>query len=108
MPHPFPLLTGVLALSLVVPSPRTPSTCSRPEVVQVKRAINRGLSPFVSLEAAGNNKIEADKIRLALEAGRVEKWLVRTDPFGGVTVGLLDKKGYLIPNPVSKVSGVLK
>lgn len=60
------------------------------------------------LEATGNNPVEALKVEKALDAGRVEKWLVVTDPFGGVTVGLLDKSGRLIPQPVSKLMGAGK
>lgn len=48
---------------------------------------------------------QAESIVNALDAGRVEKWLVHTDPFGNVTVALVDKSGKLIPQPISKVIG---
>ena len=51
------------------------------------------------LEAVGKNQATADAINAALKAGRVEKWLVQTDPYGNVTFGLLDKNGKLVPNP---------
>jgi len=36
-----------------------------------------------------------------LQAGRVEKWLVHTDPFGNVTVGVLDARGKFFADPVA-------
>jgi hypothetical protein len=56
------------------------------------------------LDAVGRE--EALLIDRALKTGRVEKWLVHTDPFGAVTVGLLDKNAKLIAKPVSGVIGV--
>ena len=50
-------------------------------------------------------RTQADAISDALRAGRVEKWLVHTDPFGNVTVGILDSSGKFIPKPVSGVIG---
>ena len=41
----------------------------------------------------------------ALNAGRVEKWLVHTDPLGNVTVALVDKSGKVIPQPKSALFG---
>ncbi|WP_340141140.1 hypothetical protein [Pseudomonas poae] len=43
------------------------------------------------LESVNGNEKAADSINKALQAGRVEKWLVHTDPFGNVTVGVLEK-----------------
>ncbi len=50
----------------------------------------------------------ADSIDASMKAGRVEKWLVHTDPFGRVTVGVMGKDGKLIPNPeaTSRLLGV--
>ncbi len=58
------------------------------------------------LESVGNPKT-ALEVRDALRNNRVEKWLVHTDPYGNVTVGVLDKAGKLIPNPeaISKILG---
>lgn len=52
-------------------------------------------------------KFEAPKIEKAMRADRIEKWLVHTDPFGRVTVGILDKNGKFIPQPekLSKILG---
>ena len=60
------------------------------------------------LESVGRS--EAPLVREALDSGRVEKWLVHTDPFGNVTVGVLDKAGKFIPNPqqASKILGSAK
>jgi hypothetical protein len=49
-------------------------------------------------------KVEARAIDVAIRQNRVEKWLVHTDPFGNVTVGLLDKNGKFILQPSSKVT----
>lgn len=61
------------------------------------------------LESVGDPKV-ALEVREALRTGRVEKWLVHTDQFGNVTVGVLDKYGKLIPDPVaaSKILGGVK
>ncbi|MCA3174670.1 MAG: hypothetical protein ING36_03875, partial [Burkholderiales bacterium] len=61
------------------------------------------------LESVGNPRV-ADDIVKAIQTNRVEKWLVHTDPFGRVTVGVLDKNGKLIPNPqmASKILGDTK
>ena len=57
------------------------------------------------LESVG--RAEALEVSDALKSGRIEKWLVHTDPFGRVTVGVLDKAGKFIPNPqqASKILG---
>lgn len=62
------------------------------------------------LESVGNNQKVADEISDSLKAGRVEKWLVHTDPFGRVTAGVMGKDGKLIPNPEAtlKLLGVKK
>jgi filamentous hemagglutinin len=62
------------------------------------------------LESVGGDADKAESIRSALLAGRVEKWLVHTDPFGNVSVGVLDKGGKFIADPVatSKLIGVGK
>lgn len=58
------------------------------------------------LKSVGN-PAEALNIEAALKAGRIEKWLVHTDPFGNVTVGILDKNGKFFPKPLeaSKILG---
>jgi len=62
------------------------------------------------LESVSGNRKMADSIRDALQTGRVEKWLVHTDPFGNVTVGVLDKGGKFTADPVaaSKLLGGIK
>ena len=59
------------------------------------------------LDALSGNMVEATNFDTALIANRVEKWLVHTDPFGNVTVGIVDKYGKIIPAPknISKVFG---
>jgi filamentous hemagglutinin len=59
------------------------------------------------LESVANDRKLANSIFDAMNAGRVEKLLVHTDPFGRVTVGLLDINGKFIPNPqqASKILG---
>lgn len=60
------------------------------------------------LESVG--RTEASAVDKAIQSGRVEKWLVHTDSYGNVTVGVLDKTGKLIPNPeaASKILGEAK
>ncbi|WLH14027.1 hypothetical protein PSH58_06735 [Pseudomonas hefeiensis] len=53
------------------------------------------------LESVGGNQKTADSINKAMAAGRVEKWLVHTDPFGNVTVGVLEKGGKFVTDPVA-------
>ncbi|MDW5415707.1 hypothetical protein R6242_03875 [Iodobacter sp. CM08] len=59
------------------------------------------------LESVENNTIAANKIFDAMNQGRVEKWLVHTDPFGRITVGVLDKNGRFFSDPslASKLLG---
>lgn len=61
-------------------------------------------------EAVNGNIETAESVSKAMNTGRVEKWLVHTDPYGNVTVGILDKSGKLIPNPeaASKILGGAK
>ena len=62
---------------------------------------------WISGSATGTNRIldavgnldTARAIDSAIRSGRVEKWLVHTDPFGNITYGMLDKSGKLIANP---------
>ncbi|ROM86006.1 adhesin [Pseudomonas brassicacearum] len=53
------------------------------------------------LESVSGNGGMAQSIENALQAGRVEKWLVHTDPFGNVTVGVLDARGKFFADPVA-------
>ncbi|BBO58958.1 hemagglutinin [Mycoavidus sp. B2-EB] len=58
-------------------------------------------------EAIGNPVI-AKAARNAMDNGRIEKWLVHTDPYGRVNFGILDKNGKLILQPVSQILGNIK
>ncbi|WP_146126220.1 hypothetical protein [Burkholderia multivorans] len=58
------------------------------------------------LKSVGNGAV-ADSVKDSLEAGRVEKWLVHTDPYGNVTAGILDKNGKYVIQPNSGVIGKL-
>ncbi|MCF5030936.1 hemagglutinin repeat-containing protein, partial [Pseudomonas syringae] len=53
------------------------------------------------LESVDGDAQMARNIRDSLLSGRVEKWLVHTDPFGKVTVGILDKGGKFVEDPVA-------
>ena len=55
------------------------------------------------LEAVGNSYAVADSVTDALRAGRIERWVVHTDPFGNVSVGMVDAAGRFIPKPVSNL-----
>ena len=59
------------------------------------------------LESVGNNERLAENIFDSMRANRVEKWLVHTDPYGRVTVGIMGRDGKLVPSPeaVSKILG---
>ncbi|BBE09327.1 Probable hemagglutinin-related protein [Mycoavidus cysteinexigens] len=59
------------------------------------------------LEAIGNPVI-AKAARNAMDNGRIEKWLVHTDPYGRATFGILDKNGKLILRPVFQILGNIK
>jgi filamentous hemagglutinin len=60
------------------------------------------------LQSVGGNRATADSIEEALASGRVEKWLVHTDPYGNVTVGVLGSDGKIIIQPTSNVLGSIK
>jgi filamentous hemagglutinin len=51
------------------------------------------------LESVNGNTQVANSVDKAIQLGRVEKWVVHTDPFGVVTVGVVDKAGKIVPNP---------
>lgn len=55
------------------------------------------------LESVSGDLATAADIGVSLRAGRVEKWLVHTDPLGNVTVALLDSQGKLIAQPLSRL-----
>jgi filamentous hemagglutinin len=59
------------------------------------------------LQSVGSQSV-ADNIKLAMDAGRVEKWIVYTDPYGNVTMGILSPDGKLIPQQTSSVIGGAK
>ncbi len=56
-------------------------------------------------EAVSNDRVLSADIQNALDSNRVEKWLVHTDPYGNVTVGILDKNGKFVIQPDSKIIG---
>ncbi len=60
-------------------------------------------------ESVGKDHAKAGEIMRSLRAGRVERWVVHTDPHGVVTVGIVDKMGKFIPNPeaASRILGAL-
>jgi len=63
------------------------------------------------LKAVGNNRVEATLIKEAMDAGRVEKWVVHTDPAGGTSIWIVDAAGKYIKagsDVVSKVLGAPK
>jgi filamentous hemagglutinin len=63
------------------------------------------------LNAVGRNEAEVLKIEAALRNGRVEKWVVHTDPAGGTSIWIVDAAGKYIKagsDVVSKVLGVRK
>ncbi len=57
------------------------------------------------LQATQGNFALSENVAEALASNRVEKWFVHTDPFGNVTVGVLDKNGKIIIQPSSKIIG---
>ncbi|SMF98600.1 DUF637 domain-containing protein [Burkholderia singularis] len=59
-------------------------------------------------QAVNGDLNAAASIQDALDSGRVEKWLVHTDPYGNVTVGILDKNGKIVVQPNSNVFGSLR
>ena len=56
------------------------------------------------LQSTGS-QIAADDVKLAMQAGRVEKWVVHTDPFGKVTIGVVGADGKLVVKQLSSVIG---
>ena len=52
-----------------------------------------------------NDRVLSADIQNALNSNRVEKWLVHTDPYGNVTVGIFDKNGKFVIQPDSKIIG---
>ncbi|VWC28774.1 hemagglutinin repeat-containing protein [Burkholderia lata] len=56
-------------------------------------------------DAVSNDRVLSADIQNALNSNRVEKWLVHTDPYGNVTVGILDKNGKFVIQPDSKIIG---
>lgn len=57
------------------------------------------------LQSLGGDRNAANSVKDAMLAERVEKWVVHTDPFGNVTVGLVDSSGVVVKQPVSKLIG---
>ncbi|EIL88415.1 hemagglutinin-related protein, partial [Rhodanobacter fulvus Jip2] len=55
------------------------------------------------LQAVGERN--AQSVVDAMDAGRVEKWVVHTDPYGKVTIGVLGKDGKLMPKQISSLFG---
>jgi Possible hemagglutinin (DUF637) len=63
------------------------------------------------LNAVGGNPAQAASINKAIEAGRIEKWVVHTDPAGGTSIWIVDAAGKYIKagsDVVSRVLGVKK
>jgi hypothetical protein len=63
------------------------------------------------LNAVAGNPAQAAAINKAIEAGRVEKWVVHTDPAGGTSIWIVDAAGKYIKagsDVVSKVLGAAK
>ncbi|GGP25034.1 cell surface protein [Silvimonas amylolytica] len=58
-------------------------------------------------ESVGNDPVQTQALRNALNAGRIEKWVVYTDKYGNVGVGIADANGKLVSHPelVSKITG---
>jgi hypothetical protein len=44
------------------------------------------------LDSVGDRRLAAD-ISSAMDSGRVEKWIVHTDPSGGTSIGVVDGSG---------------
>ena len=55
------------------------------------------------LKAVDGDVSLARDISASLNAGRVERWVVHTDPLGNVTVGMVDAQGKFIGRPSSLV-----
>ena len=59
-------------------------------------------------EAVGGDQNMATNVHLALESGRIEKWVVRTMPDGQVYVSVLDKNGRVKDVDTSRILGSLR
>jgi hypothetical protein len=54
-------------------------------------------------DSVGGDMLRAEAIRDALNAGRIEKWLVHVDPAGQTSVVLMNANGGKIKTPMSRV-----
>jgi filamentous hemagglutinin len=59
------------------------------------------------LNAVGGNTFEALKISDAIAAGRVEKWVVHTDPAGGTSVWIADSTGRIVRADSALASAII-
>jgi filamentous hemagglutinin len=59
------------------------------------------------LNAVGGNTSEALKISDAIASGRVEKWVVHTDPSGGTSVWVVDSAGKIVQADSTLASKVI-
>ncbi len=64
-----------------------------------------GSTTGVSRIAQSAGPAEALAIDRAIMSGRIERWVVHTDPLGNVTVGMVDRSGRFIPKPRSALIG---
>jgi len=55
------------------------------------------------LESVEGDKMMSNDIKLALDNGRVEKWIVRTKPDGGTQIKVLDAAGNFKNVDTSKI-----
>ncbi|WP_155835148.1 hypothetical protein [Herbaspirillum sp. RV1423] len=63
------------------------------------------------LEAVGNDSSRASSVLKSLDSGRVEKWVVHTDPAGGTSIWIVNSSGKIVQADstlVSKVLGAVK
>jgi filamentous hemagglutinin len=58
------------------------------------------------LDAVEDTRV-ADDILAAFNRGRVEKWVVHTDPAGGTSVWIVDAAGKIVPADSALASKVL-
>ena len=54
-----------------------------------------------------SNAVEALKISAAIRTGRVEKWVVHTDPAGGTSIWIVDSAGKIVKADSRVTSKVL-
>lgn len=59
------------------------------------------------LNAVGKNLIEAERVANAMKSGRVEKWVVHTDPAGGTSIWIVDASGKIAKADSAIVSRVI-